>query len=74
MALPLGNVGVIESMSLSDPNGPSLKVTWHIGMPFVYAVPPLTEHTHLPAVKASIALTHQASKSCADYLAHLFVK
>jgi len=39
MALPLGIVGVIESISLSDPNWPSLKVTWHIGMPFVYAVP-----------------------------------
>src|SRR6266702_2423836 len=34
----------------------------------VRLIPTLTEHSHLPAVKASIALTHQASKSCAGYL------
>jgi predicted NAD/FAD-dependent oxidoreductase len=33
----------------------------------VWLIPTLTEHTYLPAIKASIALTHQASKSCADY-------
>jgi hypothetical protein len=83
---------VVECISLSDLQWPSLKVTWRKGMPFAYAVardaqsPTITEswlsryetsrHSMvdsyfdriyaLPAVKVSIALTHQASKSCAD--------
>src|SRR5712692_8384317 len=46
--------------------------TEHPGI--VWLIPTLTEHTHLRALKASIAPTHQANKSCADYLARPFSK
>src|SRR6266702_7799412 len=46
--------------------------TEHPGI--VWLIPTLTEHTHLRTVKASIAPTHPANKSCADHSTSLSLR